>query len=112
MTQIGLDIELTLGGVRPADDHCADVCGPGAGYVLPSVVGRKFIGETSAKIVRLADIFRLADIYRMPPAIGGLIAKDVHPADLVKRDVSKCEVLKFVLGPAVPRPHETWGGVD
>jgi hypothetical protein len=56
MAQIGLDFESPLGGVRPGNDHCADVTGPGAGYVLPSVMARKFVGEATTSCPSLRYI--------------------------------------------------------
>jgi len=90
MAQIGLDFETPLGGVRPGHDHCADVTGPGAGYVLPLMMARKFIGETTTKVVRLSDV------YRIPPAVCGEVAENIDASNLVKCDFPKFEVFKLV----------------
>ena len=106
MAQIGLDGDSILGGVVPAYDHCADVSGPGAGYILPPMMARKFIGEASAKVVCLADI------YRIPAAVRGLAAEDVDAADRIERDVPEREVLEFIRRAAKAPPHKARGGVD
>lgn len=106
MSQVGLDIDSPLGGVCPGDDHRADVSGPGAGYILPAMMARKFIGETASKVICLADI------YRIPTSVSRLVARDVDAADGIERDVSQCEVLKLILRTTHPGPNEGRDGVD
>jgi hypothetical protein len=104
MTQIGLDSHPF--GVPASDDHCADVSGPRPGYVDNTMVSRKFIGETTAKVVRLSNI------YRIPKAISPLMAEDVNAADGVERDVPDPVVVEFVPRTARPDPNETRVRVD
>ena len=106
MTQIGFDIEPPLGGVVSADDHCADVSGPGAGHIIPAFMRRRIIGKTDAKIVRLADI------YRVPATVRGKTAEDVYAADGIPCDAPERKVLEFVRGSAGPVPRKTRNGVD
>ena len=87
MTEISLDDQPF--GFVPRDNERADVCGPGAADAFQPVMRRKFIGQTTAKVVRLTDI------YRIPPQIGGLTAKDIDAADGVEHRAD-CVVLKFV----------------
>jgi hypothetical protein len=96
MTQIGLDPHSF--GTPASDDHCADVRGPGAGYVIERVMRRKFVGQTSAKIVRLSDV------YRIPSVVRCLMAEDINTGNDVERDRADFEVLKFVGRSADPRP--------
>lgn len=96
MTKIGLDSDSF--GVPASDDHRADVCGPGAGYSRPLVMARKFIGETTPKIVRLSDVYRL-------PQQGYLSTKNVDSGNGVEDDVSERKVLEFVRPAAVPTPN-------
>jgi len=67
MTEVSFDSNAF--GIPASDDHRADVCGPGAGYAIPLMMGRKFFGQTAAKVVRLADI------YRIPSLICGSLQK-------------------------------------
>ncbi len=103
MTKISLDSQ-TL-GVPASDDHRADVCGPGAGYAFPPMVRRKFVGQATMKVVRLADI------YRIPETIGALLTKDVDATNLVERHTD-CVVLEFVGRPTGPSPNETGERID
>lgn len=95
MTKIGFDGQSF--GYIPRDNEGADVCGPGAANAFQPMVRRKFIGKTSGKVVRLADI------YRVPPLVRRLAAKDINPADGIKRRPDGV-MLKFVGGPARSRP--------
>lgn len=57
MNDVGFDIQSRL---FPALDHeRADVCGPEPGYAGPTMMRLKIIGDTSGKVVRLADIYRV-----------------------------------------------------
>jgi hypothetical protein len=103
MTEIGFDSDSF--GVPASDDHCADVCGPGAGYAVPSMMRRKFLGQTATKIVRLADI------YRIPATIRPFLAEDVDAANLVERHTD-CVVLEFVSRPARASPNDAREGID
>ena len=76
MTKIGFDLD-TL-GVPALNGSGGDMCGPMTAYAIPSMMGRKFIGETAQKVVRLADIFRI------PKPIDGHAAKNV--------DAGECQV--------------------
>jgi hypothetical protein len=57
MAQIGLDSHAC--GIPTFDHEGADVSGPMSAYALPLMMREKFIGKTSGKIIRLADIFRV-----------------------------------------------------
>lgn len=96
MTQIGLDPHSF--GIPASDDHCADVRGPGAGYIREDMVRRKFVGQTSSKIVRLSDI------YRIPSVVRCQMAEDINTGNGVECDRFDFEVLKFVGRSADPRP--------
>jgi hypothetical protein len=100
MTQIGFDFETPLGGVVSANDHCTNVGGPCAGYILPPMMVRKFVGETAAKVVRLSDI------YRIPPSVGGKVAEDIHSANGVKGNLAELKVFELVRFPADSVPSE------
>jgi len=86
------------------DDESADVRGPGAAYCIPSVMRRQFIGETTQKVVRLADI------YRIPHAIVGDSTENVDTSERVEHG-SDGVMLKFIRFPA-HCPDETRGGLD
>jgi hypothetical protein len=103
MTQISLDSQSF--GVPASDDHCADVRGPGAGYVWPTMMGRKLIVQAALKVVRLSDV------YRIPKSVCGAAAENVDASNRVERH-SDCVVLKFVLGSAKSSPKESWEGLD
>jgi hypothetical protein len=66
-------------GVAPGDNHRADMHGSGAGYIIPLMMRKKFIGETTPKVVCLSNI------YRVPDAFYG-----------IKRNAINGKVLKFV----------------
>jgi hypothetical protein len=53
------------------NDQSANVSGPMSAYCAPAMMRRKFIGETTQKVVRLANI------YRMPGAYGRGLTEDV-----------------------------------
>lgn len=59
MTKIGLDAHSF--GVPSFDCEGGDVSGPMSAYAVPSVMGRKFVGETAGKVVRLSHIFRIQE---------------------------------------------------
>jgi hypothetical protein len=103
MAQISLDSQSF--GVPATDDHCADVRGPGAGYVWPTMMGRKIIVQAALKVVRLSNV------YRIPKAVCGEAAENVDACDLVERH-SDCVVLKFIPRPANSRPNEDGEGLD
>jgi hypothetical protein len=106
MTQIGLDFDPPLGGIVSANDHSADMGGPCAGYVLPPVMMRKFIGETAAKVICLADI------YRIPTSVSSKSAEDVDSTDRIECDRSEFEVFKLVRFSADAIPSKGRLGVD
>jgi hypothetical protein len=83
----------------------ADVCGPGAGYVIPLVMRKKFIGETASKVVCLAHIYRM-------PMIAGRLAENVDAAYGVKRNAINGEVLKFVPRTTGPSPNDDGARAD
>jgi hypothetical protein len=62
------------------------------------MVRRKFVGQTSAKVVRLADI------YRVPKAIYAASAEDINATNGIK-DCSDGVVLKFVRSAAISLPE-------
>ncbi len=97
MTKIGFDSQPF--GVPATDDHRADVCGPGAGYAVPLMMGRKFIGQTSSKVVRLANICRI------PATVSPLGTEDINAADLIEGNSPDCKVLKFVGSPVQAGPN-------
>ena len=103
MTQISLNSQSF--GVPASDDHCADVRGPGAGYVWPTMMGRKLIVQAALKVVRLADV------YRIPKTICGAAAENVDASNRVERH-SDCVVLKFVPRTAKSNPNEGREGLD
>jgi len=84
MTEVSFDSNAF--GIPASDDHRADVCGPGAGYAIPLMMGRKFFGQTAAKVVRLADI------YRIPSLICGELAKNVNATDGVEGNATDGKV--------------------
>lgn len=98
MTKISLDIKP--GGEPPIDDHCADVRGPGAASVLELMMRRKFIGQASTKIVRLADI------YRIPTSVASQANKHVYTGNGVKLDAD-CVVLEFIPRAADAGPDQS-----
>ncbi len=57
MTKIGLDSQAL--GVPSFNNEGSDVSGPMSAYAVPAMMGRKFIGETTQKVVRLSNIFRI-----------------------------------------------------
>jgi hypothetical protein len=97
MTEIGLNSQPV--GVPATHDHCADVCGPGAGYAVPPMVVRKFIGQTTSKVVRLADVIRV------PQSVGTLTTKNINSADRIEHHATDCKVPKFVPSTAEPGPN-------
>jgi hypothetical protein len=103
MTQISLDSQSF--GVSASDDQRADVCGPGAGYVWPTMMRRKLIVQAALKVVRLSDV------YRIPKTVSGTAAEDVDTGDRVKGHAD-CVVLKFVSRSAKPSPDEDGEGLD
>jgi hypothetical protein len=96
MTQIGFDTHAC--GVPADGDHCADVRGPGAGNAFHPMVARKFVGETSPKIVCLSHI------YRIPQPVRSLAAKNVNAGNGIEVYGSDLKVLKFVPRAASARP--------
>ena len=99
MTQIRLDIEPPLGGVAAADDHSADVRGPGAGYAIPPMMRRKFVGQTATKVVRLSDILRV------PSAVRSEFAENVNASYGVPGNAVDRVVIEFV-------PRAVYAGPD
>lgn len=87
MTEIGFDSKTQ--GVVAGHMESADVRGPGGPNAFPSMVRRKFVGETAVKIVRLSDI------YRIPVAVMGKLGEDVD-ARTNKVDGADGVVLKFI----------------
>jgi hypothetical protein len=75
MTEVGFDSNSF--GVAASDDHCADMRGPSAGYVIPSIMRKKFIGDTTPKVVRLSNI------YRVPQPIFSLSAEEHSSSEAV-----------------------------
>jgi hypothetical protein len=57
MAQIGLDPNPL--GVSSVDTEGTYVGGPVSYHGVPLMVRRKFIGDASPKVVRLADIYRI-----------------------------------------------------
>jgi hypothetical protein len=104
MTQVGFDSHSF--GVAASDDHCADMRGPSAGYVIPLIMRKKFIGETTPKVVRLANI------YRVPQPILSLLAEDIDASRWVKRNAINGKVLKFVARPTESGPNKDRAAVD
>ena len=96
MAKIGLDLET----FRQTADNMqgAYVRGPGGDNAIPTMVMRKFIGETATKIVRLANIYRI-------PAKRRTFAEDVHPRSNVV-DGADCVVLGFVSRSGNAVPHD------
>jgi hypothetical protein len=70
------------------------------------MVPRKFLGQTTQKVVCLADI------YRIPAAVRPLQAKDIDAANGVECDISEFKVLEFVSHSAITGPNKTRNGVD
>jgi hypothetical protein len=70
MAEIGFDLQAL--GISTLDDQSANVSGPMSAYAIPTMVRRKFIGETAQKIVCLSDI------YRIPGAYGRSVAEDIN----------------------------------
>jgi hypothetical protein len=95
MTKVSFDSDSL--GFPASDGHCADVRGPSAGYVIPLMMGKKFIGETAKKIVRLSDIYRI-------PKCRPLQAKDVDAGDRVEFHSAEGKVLEFVPRAALADP--------
>src|SRR5271170_821095 len=72
MAQRSLDSQPC--GLPTFDCEGADVSGPMTAYALPLMMGRKFVGETTGKVVRLADVFRI-------PNPQGLCAEDIDAGE-------------------------------
>jgi hypothetical protein len=103
MTQIGLDSPALGSVVDPATADVGEAVSPCA---FPLRVRRKFIGETSQKVVRLAHIYRLP--------LGGVeaSAKDVNAADREKHSADLVQIEGIEgSGSATPIDHGE-GGVD
>jgi hypothetical protein len=75
MAQISFDSQ-PLG--RVVDPNSADVRNAPANCAFPAMVNRKILGQTTPKVVRLANI------YRLKRAGDGLLTKDVDAADLIE----------------------------
>jgi hypothetical protein len=105
MAQIGFDSHSF--GVAPGDNHCADMRGPGAGYVIPLMMRKKFIGETMPKVVRLSNIYRVP-----PPIVPPLFAEDIDASHGIKRNAINGKVLKFVARPAESGPNEDRAAIE
>lgn len=103
MTEIGFDSQSF--GVPATDDHCADVCGPGSANAFPLMMRRKFVGQTSGKVVRLADI------YRIPAIISRQPAKYVDAAKGIECH-SDSVVLEFISPATGSGPNKTRKGAD
>jgi hypothetical protein len=95
MTQIGFN-SLPF-GVPAGDDHSADVRGPGAGYSVPLMMRRKFIGDSTTKVVCLSNIYRL-------PQERDLSTENVDSPNWVEGNPSECKVLEFVFRAAGTAP--------
>jgi hypothetical protein len=103
MTQIGLDSPALGSVVDPATRDVGEAVSPCA---FPLRVRRKFIGETSQKVVRLARI------YRLPLGGGEAPAKDVNAADGEKYGANLVQIKGIEsTGAAAPIDHGE-GGVD
>lgn len=72
MNEIGLDSSAL--GIPTFDNEGAEVSGPMSVYAVPAMMGRKFVGDASAKIVRLSDIFRI-------PQPAGRRAEDIYAGE-------------------------------
>lgn len=90
--------DVSSAGYAPMNYERADVCGPGAGNAVQPVVRRKFIGETAAKVIRLADI------YRIPQGVVPLPTEDINASHLIEGDVTDAVVLEFVCRASGPSP--------
>jgi hypothetical protein len=77
MAKIGLDSHAC--GIPTFDHEGADVSGPVTAYAVPSMMGLKFIGKATGKIVRLSDIFR--------------VPKSIGPSG-ENIDTGQCEILR------------------
>jgi hypothetical protein len=76
MTKIKLDTQAL--GFASVDTEGTYMGGPVAPDTFPSMMRRKFIGDASKKVVRLADI------YRVPGIVDSGLTKNIHSGDVVK----------------------------
>lgn len=97
MTQVRFDIQA--GGFAPANDHCADVRGPGAANGFQPVMRSKFIGKATGKIARLSDIYRIPAPIRREPT------EDVNGRNGIERSPDGV-VLKLITLAAGPKPNK------
>ena len=61
MTEIGFDSQAL--GISTLDDQSANVSGPMSAYCVPAMMRRKFIGDTTQKVVYLSHIYRMPGVY-------------------------------------------------
>jgi len=98
MSQVGLDIKTFL--EQSGDMQGTYVRGPGGDNAIPAVVTRKFIGETTPKVVRLSHI------YRIPPAQLWGSTENINAGQSVIGGCANGMVLKFVLPSGSTRPNK------
>jgi hypothetical protein len=103
MAEIGFDSQAL--GISTLDDQSADVSGPMSAYAIPMMVRRKFIGETTQKIVCLSDI------YRIPGAYGCRFAEYINSG---KGEIYRPNWVKpkTILDPAGTIPGDFGGFID
>jgi hypothetical protein len=87
MSEVGLDIEAFR--KRSRNMQRAYVRGPGGNNAVPGVMTRKFIGETTGKVISLANI------YRLPIPVSQFMAENID-AGTRQIDRPDCVVLGFV----------------
>jgi hypothetical protein len=97
MTQIGFDSQAL--GVASVSTEGTYVGGPVSPDGFPLMVRRKFIGDASPKVVRLANIYRVPRVER-----SGL-TKDVDTRNGIKDRPERMQV-ECVFQPAFSRPND------
>lgn len=97
VSEIGFDVPTQ--GIAAGDVERADVCSPTSDNAVQLVVLPKFIGDTSEKVVRLADI------HRIPFSVERLLTENVNPRIGVISGPDGMKV-KAVTFPARSKPRD------
>jgi hypothetical protein len=97
LSKVGLDPETFA--LIHGDMQGAYVSSPIGNNAFPAMMRRKFIGETTAKVVRLANI------YRIPSSVRPKLAKDIDSWS-GQVDGSNGMMLEFIRRSALPQPNE------
>lgn len=97
MTQIGFDSETQGTDVVVGNMQRADVSGPGGPNAFPAVVKRQVAGETTGKVVCLANV------YRAPLVRRDLAAEHVDAGALQVAGPNRVKV-HVICAPAGPEP--------